>query len=152
MGMGVADLAEAMVAALRWRNADPVLRNYHAAKLAGLRGALGADPDADARSLDRPGGRSLRYLLDATVAMLAADRSPFAGFLEAPREVVALYQRHGKAINAAGGALNDTLTELLKDLIVEIYKIPLTRTATDETLRQHGFDPYDPEPDPLDYW
>jgi hypothetical protein len=150
--MGVADLAEAMVAALRWRNADPAPRNYHAAKLAGLRGALGADADADTRSLDRPGGRSLHYLLDATVAMLASARSPFAGYLEAPREVVTLYQRHGKAINAAGDTLNDTLIELLKDLIVEIYKIPRTRTVSDETLRQHGFNPEDPEPDPLDYW
>ena len=55
-------------------------------------------------------------------------------------------------INAAGDALNDRLTDLLVDLIAEIYQIPPGLTTTDERLRQIGFDPAQPTPDPLDYW
>jgi hypothetical protein len=150
--LGVRDLAEALVAARRWRNAVPELSNYHVRRLAALQGALGADADPDVVLSDRAGRGSIRYLFDATVTMLAEARSPFAGFVAGPREVVELYQRHGRVINAAGDALNERLTDLLVDLIAEIYQIPPGVTTTDERLRQIGFDPAQPEPDPLDYW
>jgi hypothetical protein len=149
---GVRDLAAAMVADRRWQNATPDLRLYHSAKLAALQHALGVDGPADAAGFSGIGAFALQRLIDVTVAMLAADRSPFAGFLEAPGEVATMYQRHGDTIDSAGRALDTALSALLTDLIIEVYQVPIELTVSDDALREYGFDPDVPEPDPLEYW
>jgi hypothetical protein len=149
---GVRDLAGAMVAKRRWHNAAPELRLYHSTKLTALQQALGADISAAASESSSLGNFALQRLIDTTVMMLAGDRSPFAGFLEAPKEVAMMYQRHGGSIKSAGGALDEALTALLIDLIVEVYQVPIDRTIPGDALREHGFNPEVPEPDPFDYW
>jgi hypothetical protein len=149
---GVRDLAGAMVATRRWHNAAPEMRVYHSAKLAALQQALGADLSAAASESSRLGAFALQGLIDMTVMMLAGDRSPFAGFLEAPSEVAMMYRRHGGSIKSAGDALDEALTALLIDLIVEVYQVPNERTVPGHVLREHGFNPEVPEPDPFDYW
>ena len=82
--LGVRDLAEALVAARRWRSAASELRDYHVRRLAALQVAFGADADPDVVLSDRAGRGSIRYLFDATVTMLAEARSPFSSFLAGP--------------------------------------------------------------------
>jgi hypothetical protein len=143
---GVRDLAHAMVAAHRWRNAAPELRDYHVALLRALRQALGAT------SRDDSNHDGLQSLLDDTVSMLAGSMSPFSQFLEAPEAIVSLYQRHGQTIAAAANDLSAALTDLLTDVITVRYGIPPDRVVPGEELRQFGFDPTTPVPDPLDFW
>jgi hypothetical protein len=142
---GVRELAKSIVEARRWRNAVPDLRDYHSAKLAALRQALRADDTGLRRS-------GLDGLLGAAVDRLVQCSSPFDDFLEAPAPVVALHQRHGRDVDAAVAGLRGALLALLVDLITEGYAVPAGRTVTDEDLRQAGFDPRTPAPDPLDYW
>ena len=139
-----------MVAARRWQGAVPELRDYHANRLSALWQAFGlGEPGID--ELAGLGTAAMAHLLDLTMAELARSRSPFSGFLDAPAEITDLFERHGAAIGLADRGLRHALTNLLVDLIVEVHMISPGQTVTDDRLRSLGFDPDDPEPEPMDY-
>jgi hypothetical protein len=147
----IRDLARAMVAARRWQEAAPELRDYHTNRLSALWQAFGlGEPGTD--ELSGMGTAAMADLLDLTVAELARSHSPFTGFLEAPPEVSDLFERHAAAIGLADRGLRHALTLLLVDLIIEVHMVSPGQTVTDDRLRSYGFDPDAPEPDPLDFW
>ena len=78
--------------------------------------------------------------------------SPFASYLEAPDAVINMWRVHGGRINATMAAAEECLTDLLIDLVAEIWEVPASLFVTDSDLRRHGFDTSRSAPDPDDYW
>jgi hypothetical protein len=141
------DLVLAHRSAHRFADAHPDLRDYHLARAEALERTFAID-------LDRPpptGDEALAVLRQATGAQLDRVQSPFAGFLEAPEPVVTLYRAHGQAIAEAVESLQAHLLDLLTDLTAQIWHVAPDVTVTEDAIRADGFDPSDPEPDPIDY-
>jgi hypothetical protein len=140
------DLMLARRDARRFRNAHPDLRDYHAGRADALGRAFGLEPGKTR------GDRGLLSLLEATESQLDAVASPFERFLEAPKSVVALHRRHGEAITACIDALGGALVDLLIDLVADILQLDRGTTVSETAVRDCGFDPARPAPDPYEYF
>jgi hypothetical protein len=83
----------------------------------------------------------LRHVLDA----LAAQTDPFAPYLEAPPEVIALYQEHADPIRSARAAADDELVRLGVAILDLVMTGASSRSTTYAALREAGL-PAAPDP------
>ena len=78
--------------------------------------------------------------------------TPFSGFLEAPREIHAVYERHGTRFNELCDATEQAASDMIVELLAVLFPEAAARRVTPNDIREAGFDPTEPAPDPMDYW
>jgi hypothetical protein len=76
---------------------------------------------------------------------------PFAGYLEMPPEMAAVYDLFAAAIAAPLTAAGAAIGEMLAALFVVLYPEAANRVISVHDLVAHGFDPRATAPDPGDY-
>lgn len=116
-----------------------------------LREALLATLTADPTARRSSDATALDSLLGQALTLLSQNLDPFAGFLEAPRTVVDLYQKHAQPIRDSAAQWQRSLDALVRDLIA--IRWPETRNAVVawEALADRGVPRQPPVvSDPLD--
>jgi hypothetical protein len=76
---------------------------------------------------------------------------PFAGYLEMPSELAAVYDHFAASIAAPLTAAGTAITNMLASLFAVLYPEAANRVVSPHDLVAHGFDPRATAPDPGDY-
>lgn len=147
--LDVRDLVKAHVDAVRFAGKHPDLASFYGRRFRAFAAAFGID---DRVELERFGRNHLEGLAASTMAELIGLHSPFANYLEAPKVVIELHERYGRAISDALGETEKALEDLLVGIFVEMHGLAEHRTVTVNDLRSGDFDPSEPWPDEYDYW
>ena len=134
----------------KMRHAHADLRDYYRRAATAYCRAFKVDLDHLAPDHNVFPDDPLNDLFRDTVRARQACHSPFSSYLEAPREICELYQRHGEPINAALEAVIRQYDELLLDLLEKIFGITSSDFVTQDDLHRCGF-PVESAPDPIDY-
>jgi hypothetical protein len=134
----------------RWSRAHPDLRTYFEARSRALSGAFGVDLD-EAKEGWESRTRWHHDLFLTTAEDYNRVHNPFANYLEEGWESE-FSDPHEARIRGAANRLLDAYWGLLLDLLASIWDLGPDRKVTAAALREHGFDPGAPAPDPADYW
>lgn len=147
--IGLRDIANAYVNEYRYRNAHPDLGQYHAARLVALCRWFKIDLAASASfgSVDR---YALVHLLEHCAQQWLAAGTPFDGYLEAPKIIDDLANRH-RAIGTCAQASKAAILDLIIDVLLQLYPALAHQRAPVADLVTLGW-PTGPEPDILDYF
>ena len=157
------DLATAISLARKYAEAAELLRDFYKQRAIAMCTAFGVksairhiDPGFRMSVLrDIPGlsddDVTLIRVLGRFIDSVNSVKSPFSGFLAAPKIINDLCRRHSKHINEAVRLLSAANFNLLTDALCKAYHIDPKHTVTDDDLRDNGFDPDQPWPDPDDY-
>lgn len=134
---GIRDLARAEVDAVRFADAGTDVASFYTSQHVAMRQAFGV--------IDQPGRfvqyTGLRHFVESTIQTLAALRSPFADFLEADEEIIALYQRYAADLNVQVQQTESVFENLLCDALMALHRISPNRTVSSEDLLAYDFDP-----------
>jgi hypothetical protein len=76
---------------------------------------------------------------------------PCSGFLEMDRVLQATMERYGPGIGKPLSEARSAWSQMITELLEAIYPAAVGGSVTDDQLRQHGFDPGAPQPDPDEY-
>ena len=134
----------------RWSREHPDLSTYLAARSRALSGAFGVDLDEPTEGWD---SRTTWHhgLFLTTSEDYNRVHNPFANYLEEGWESE-FSDPHAARIRGAANRLLDAYWGLLLDLLASIWDLGPDRKVTAADLRQRGFDPGTPAPDPADHW
>ena len=144
------DLISAWLEGQQYRQKHPDLCDYYGQAATAFCRAFKVDLDHLVPDHDLFPDDPLNDLFRDTVRARQPCRSPFSSYLEAPRVICELYQRHGEPINAALEAITRQYDELLLDLLERIFGITSSDFVTQDDLHRCGF-PVGSAPDPIDY-
>jgi len=144
----IRDLGEAHGHAVRYADKHMDLAGYHAARYRAFAAAFGAGGKVD--MMEHEVG-ALEDLAASTAETLDGLRSPFAGFLEAPERIIALYSQFAHTINIGIEQTREALLGLQCGALAALHGIPEGRTIGNDDLLAHGFDPAAPGPKVYDY-
>ncbi len=142
------DLISAYLDARRFQNAHADLKAYHTELYRYLSRLFEADFDKPVPTADWR-REALWRLFHSTIRRYEETSSPFAGILEAPKEITELYRLHGKRLSESCNQLKQHYFLLLCDLHKRIYG-DTGSPITSEDLKRQGFDD-STEPDEYDY-
>lgn len=166
------DLVAAWRSARWYSSAHEDLAEFHAARYSAMAAAFGGDLDKapsdeppmpewmesflEARA-DMPAWRKERWARSVHPFVIRTEQKaarlfgPFSGFLEMDRVLQATMERYGPGIGKPLSAARSAWSRMITELLEALYPAAVGRSATDDQLRQHGFDPDTRQPDPDDY-
>lgn len=98
-----------------------------------------------------PDRRALTDLLHATMDLRRGDVSPFAGLMEAPRTIIALYRKHGQAMVELTELRDRAYDPLLRDLSAALYRQHGTPIPWSDLIA-HGATPVRPPAPDVEEW
>jgi hypothetical protein len=136
---GVEDLARALIDAKRSEGETSDLVAFYGARHRALTAALGGSGAVEPERT--PEALALAGLMESSVQQLAKLRSPFADFLEAPENIIDLYQQFAAPINEGINIATQAIEDLLVQVIAERFGIAKDARVNDDDLRSNGFDP-----------
>jgi hypothetical protein len=147
------DLLSAWLEWKRWGNAHVDLRTYYEARVRALSAAFGVELDELEEGPGRPAWiRRCHYeLFRKTAEDYNRVHNPFSDYFEEGPEAQFSVPHAARICSAADG-LREAYRHLLLDLMDAIWNLGPDHRVTAEALRDHGFDPSAPAPDPVDYW
>ena len=163
-------LIEAWREMRRWAEAHPDLARYCDLRYRAFATAFGVDLDACPEIAPAPpewltaciggGEHPCDEHWHQTIHAFAdsADRDsrrlsgPFAGYLELPPGIAALYEQFGASIAEPLAAAAAAIGDLLATIFVALYPEAANRVVRAHDLAAHGFDPRATAPDPYDYF
>lgn len=133
----------------RWSAAHPDLRAYFEARTRALSGAFGVDLEEPGQGSDSR--RRCHHRLFLTTAKdYNGVHNPFGDYLVEGWESE-FSDPHAARIRGTVNRLLDAYWGLLLDLLTSIWGLGPERKVTAAALRERGFDPSAPAPDPADY-
>lgn len=138
------DLADALLGARSNERSTGAMRDYNGPRGEAFKQAFGLRDD-DRRKPDM----YLIHLVNSTLESMLSFRSPVAGYMEAPRELVELAERFMPEIQHANDELDRALRKILRASLEELVE-PGRTTVTARDLIDHGFDPAPEAPDPYE--
>jgi len=154
------DLAQAIATAREYVNAAEPLRYFHKQRAIVMCAAFGVKLAARhiemrwerGSEYDNREHRYMIWVVNSFIDLVNHAYPPFYGLLEAPMTVCKFLARHNKDINEVVYQLRSLYLDALTDALSQAYHIDPNRTVSDDDLRQHGWDPTQPWPDPDDFW
>ncbi len=78
--------------------------------------------------------------------------SPWSGYFESPPALVIVRDRYRSTVVRVLEDARSELRSMSYDLLVALFPESASRRITSDELVEHGFDPREPAPDPIDYW
>jgi hypothetical protein len=145
--LGVRDLVTAAADAWQWRNAAAELCNWHRRNYELLRLALGIEVDfifaADLSAWEDPTWGLVR---ETTVSVVTIP-NPFGAYLEAPPQIIELYQRHAEGLRGRREAMEENLIDLAVDAIALVAPAAGSRKTTRAALQAAGLPAEEPDID-----
>jgi hypothetical protein len=153
----------------RWGEAHPDLSQYFNLRYRAFAAAFGVDLDAcpevapqapewmKARMAPAQLQRDEDWHRTIHAFTQSAERDsrylsgPFAGYLEMPPEMAAVYDHFAASIAAPLTAAGAAISSMLAVLFVVLYPEAANRVISADDLVAHGFDPRAAAPDPGDY-
>lgn len=127
-----------------FRTKHPDLAAFHRRRYEVYTELLGIDLEQPVES------QHLHGLLNSFADASRRLESPFANYLEAPEDIITVYQTHGHQISQTFDGLKTRYLDVMVDCAERVWG-PCPRTVTDEDLRLRGVGRAD-EPDEFDYW
>jgi len=146
------DWLRAWLCSRRFQNARPVVREYQALIAQAYASAFGVDLSRSPKTERADWDVAMQHqVFMGFVEVRESTRSPFAGMMAAPRDIVELYRRHRDAVDDTLNAFLSAQDQLLLDLMKLIWGIDETWTVTQEDLHKAGHPREAPEDD-WDIW
>lgn len=145
-------LIRAWLSHREYRNAHVDLKSYHELALAAFSKAFGIDLDTPPANKEGfPDENGLHGLFLQVVHAYENTVSPFSGYLEASKEISAVYQKYGESLTMAARSQRALHLKMMEDLVAQIWRVEESRQVSRQELEVCDHPGWDP-PEPDDYW
>lgn len=134
MGYDLRYLIKAYLEARSYARATSDRAVWYSERYRAMALAFGMNPDRFGVS----GSVAMDEVAEECVNSLEGLRSPFAGMMEAPEKVIALYRRFGSDIDISIRQAQELVTALLVEVLADQLDIPLDHTVSQDDLRANG--------------